>query len=155
MEFREITDEWDKLYEAGKYEEMYDLISEQKKQYTRYTYWKNFYFYQDYGYLSSAMEVCDSIKANNGKYGSFELSGILYGVANLDIAINEDQYFRLSFKQKEVLRDLLEKSKEEIYATLDMSSDEFEAYVSEITKGKTNLVTRTDCDAVAEKGLGD
>ncbi len=145
---------WNELYDAGMYDEMYELVNSQRRDYIPdISYWSHYDFFCTYGYYYEAKKNCELVSSEDS-YNANELSAALYNLLSLNSALHVDMYKKLSYKDKEFLENCYDELEKETKTLFEISDEEFVKIEEILCHNNSVYISSYECDAFAEERLG-
>lgn len=149
------AEEWNNLYDEGRYDEMYEKAFAGQREFVSEFYnWKHYFFFSSYGRYREAMVDLEEI-AENGRYGTYEMSRVLYSVFNLYCDLYNALNSNLSTKDKEILVPYYEEVKEQTKIVFGMTDAEYDELQEKIAPKRTSYVSYQAVEDVAAERLGE
>lgn len=153
--FSQTTDAWNKLYEEGRYKEMYEKVSAEKTLFTKETCnWVHYYFYAtyvDYLLVGNRLQSLES----TGILSEYDYSQLLNSLFNIYADLYNNEYYAISEEEREILTGFYEEVKQEYMEKCNVSPEEYEAIRERVAGDGVTYVSILDCEQVAKERVGE
>ncbi|MBR6308348.1 MAG: hypothetical protein IKR39_07025 [Lachnospiraceae bacterium] len=123
--FRDVTDKWDELYDAGKYDEMCDTIASETRKINAYD-WQHYNFYKGYeAYRDARYKIADVLSKESAPsyYKADAIHSSLYAYY---MTVSSKSGYKFKPQEKAFFDEEWPKLKKEVCEAFDLTETEFD-----------------------------
>lgn len=154
VEYSKAFDEWDKMFNEGRYDDVYELFCDARTEESGKNVgnWKHYDFFYTFDYFRDAIRRMDNYEANYA--AKLDYTNILNDVFTVYVRIFNDSNRNLTLKDREILSGKYEELKDKMLETLDISDEDYEKIRDRLAGDGQTYVSFSDCQNIMNERIG-